>query len=445
MAHGRSETRFPDMPPDAVVYPRSTEEVSQIVKICARYKVPVIGWGTGTSIEGSSLAPCGGISIDFSLMSEVLHINAEDMDVIVQPGLTREALNMALRHTGLFFPVDPGANASLGGMASTRASGTTTVRYGTMREQVLGLEVVMADGRIIRTGSRARKSAAGYDLTHMFIGAEGTLGLITELTLKLHGQPEAIAAATCAFDDMARAVEAAQATIQMGLPIARMEFLDADSVAACNAYGGTEFPLCPHLFVEFHGSEAAVRADLESFGELVADMGGHGFGQAMQAEDRSTLWTLRHNAYYAVLALRPGATALVTDVCVPISRLAEAVEETRADIATTGLPGPILGHVGDGNFHAILLVEPDSAAEMEQARQIGHRMGERALRMGGTVTGEHGVGLGKLDLMEAEHGAAWDVMAQMKQALDPDNILNPGKVVRVPFRNVMTPPAASRN
>ena len=270
VAHGRSETRFRDMPPDAVVYPRNTDEVAAIIRACARHKVPVIGWGTGTSIEGSALAPAGGVSVDFSLMNKVLQIQPEDMCVTVQPGLTREALNAELRHTGLFFPVDPGANASLGGMASTRASGTTTVRYGTMREQVLGLEVVMADGRVIRTGSRARKSAAGYDLTHMFVGAEGTLGLITELTLKLHGQPETIAAAACAFDDMERAVEVVQATIQMGLPVARIEFLDSDSVAACNAYGGSDYPVCPHLFVEFHGSQAAVTADVATFAEIEA-------------------------------------------------------------------------------------------------------------------------------------------------------------------------------
>ena len=433
-AHGQSESHFPPMPPDAVAWPETTEEVSAILRVCSARGVPVIGWGTGTSIEGSSLAPRGGLCVDFSRMNRVLRLNAEDMDVVVQPGLTREALNIHLRDTGLFFPVDPGANASLGGMAGTRASGTTTVRYGTMREQVLALEVVLADGRVIRTGSRARKSASGYDLTHLFVGSEGTLGLITELTLKLHGQPERIAASICAFDRIAPAVEAVQATIQMGLPVARLEFLDTDSVRACNAYAGTTFPERPHLFAEFHGTEAALDEQMRLFAEIVEDMGGEGFDWADRAEDRSALWTLRHNAYYAILASRPGARGLVTDVCVPISQLARAVEETRADIAESGLPGPILGHVGDGNFHAILLVDPTRPEELETAKALARRMGERALRMGGTVTGEHGVGMGKLDLMAGEHGLAWAVMAQVKRALDPGNILNPGKVVKLAER-----------
>jgi len=428
--HGRSETYFPLTPPDAVAYPETTEEVAQIVRICAAEGCPVVGWGAGTSLEGHALATHGGVCVDFIRMNRVLKINPEDMDAVVQPGLTREELNMDLRATGLFFPVDPGANASLGGMAATRASGTTTVRYGTMRDNVLGLQVVLADGRVIRTGTRARKSAAGYDLTGLFVGAEGTLGLITELTLKLHGQPEAISAAICAFDEIGAAVDTVIETIQMGIPMARIEFVDAATAAAFNSYAGAEMPEKPHLLVEFHGSATGVTEQAEAFGEIVNDNGGWGFDWSSRSEERVALWTLRHNAYYACLAARPGATALVTDMCVPISRLAEAVEETRADIAAASIPGPILGHVGDGNFHAILLVAPDNPAELTEAKAISHRMVERALRLGGTVTGEHGIGMGKLDYMSAEHGEAWDVMGQIKHALDPQGIMNPGKMVR---------------
>ncbi|MEX5727029.1 D-lactate dehydrogenase (cytochrome) [Rhodovulum iodosum] len=428
--HGRNEAHFPAMPPDAVAYPDTTEEVSQIVRTCATHGCPVVGWGAGTSLEGHALALRGGLTVDFSRMDRVLAVHHEDMDAVVQPGLTREALNRELRATGLFFPVDPGANASLGGMAATRASGTTAVRYGTMRDNVLGLEVVLADGRVIRTGTRARKSSAGYDLTALFVGAEGTLGLITELTLKLRGQPEAISAGVCAFDAIGPAVETVIATIQMGIPMARIEFVDAATAAAFNAYAGAEMPECPHLMVEFHGSPAGVAEQAETFGALVEEMGGKGFEWSTRAEERTALWTMRHNAYYACLAARPGALGLVTDMCVPISRLAEAVEETRADIARASIPGPILGHVGDGNFHAILLVEPGNAAELDEAKALAHRMVERALRLGGTVTGEHGVGMGKLGYMEAEHGAGWDVMGEVKRALDPAGLMNPGKMVR---------------
>ncbi|ANB34089.1 2-hydroxy-acid oxidase [Rhodovulum sulfidophilum] len=428
--HGRNETYFPFLPPDAVAYPETTDEVAQIVRICAAHGVPLTGWGRGTSLEGHALALQGGVTIDFSRMNRVLKVNSEDMDVVVQPGLTREDLNRELRATGLFFPVDPGANASLGGMASTRASGTTAVRYGTMRDNVLALEVVLPDGRVIRTGTRARKSSAGYDLTGLFVGSEGTLGLITELTLRLHGQPEAISAAVCAFDEIGAAVDTVIQTIQLGIPMARIEFVDAATAAAFNAYASADMPEKPHLMVEFHGSASGVAEQAESFGEVVAENGGEGFKWSSRPEDRNALWTMRHNAYYACLGLRPGATALVTDMCVPISRLAEAVEETRADIAQASIPGPILGHVGDGNFHAILLVEPDNAAELAEAKALAHRMVERALRMGGTVTGEHGIGMGKLDYMEEEHGAAWDVMGQIKRALDPMTLMNPGKMVR---------------
>ena len=429
-AHGQSETHFPAMPPDAVLWPINTHEVSQIMKICNAQGCPVIPYGAGTALEGHTSALHGGVALDMSRMNQLLRVDPGDMDADVQPGLTREELNRELRTTGLFFPVDPGANASLGGMASTRASGTTAVRYGNMRENVLGLEVVLADGRIIETGSRARKSAAGYDLTALFLGAEGTLGVITRLTLRLSGQPEAISAAICRFDRISDAVEAVQQTIQMGLPMARIEFLDADTARAINLFSGAEFPEKPHLLLEFHGSESAVAQDAARFGDIAADFGATGLKTATRTEDRTALWTMRHKAYYACLALRPGATAIVTDICVPISRLAQAVEETRADIATASIPGPILGHVGDGNFHAILLIEPGNAAELAEAKTLAKRMSERALALGGTITGEHGIGMGKLDLMAAEHGRAWDVMGDMKRALDPNGILNPGKLVK---------------
>jgi D-lactate dehydrogenase (cytochrome) len=429
--HGRSETYFTPAPPDAVAYPMSTQEVASIVSICAKHACPVVPWGTGTSLEGHSLAIRGGVTIDFSMMNKVIEVHTEDMCVRVQPGVTREALNIELRETGLFFPIDPGANASLGGMASTRASGTTAVRYGTMRDNVMGLEVVTATGQIMRTGTRARKSSAGYDLTGLFVGAEGTLGLITELTLRLQGQPEAISAAVAAFETMDAAVETVIATRQMGLPMARIEFLDAASAEACNAYAGTTFPNKPHLLVEFHGSELSVEQDVKLFGELAEDSGTLGFEWATKPEDRTALWTMRHNAYYAILASRKGATALVTDLCVPISKLAQAVEKTQADIEQSGIPGPILGHVGDGNFHAVLLIDPESDDELKTAKALSDRMVERALDLGGTATGEHGVGMGKLGYMEREHGHGWQVMGDIKRALDPKNILNPGKVVNL--------------
>jgi D-lactate dehydrogenase (cytochrome) len=430
-AHGQSEAWFPLTPPDAVAYPATTEEVSRIVATCARHHCPVTPWGTGTSLEGHALAVRGGISLDLSRMNRVLAVRAEDMQAVVQPGVTREALNADLRATGLMFPIDPGANASLGGMAATRASGTTAVRYGTMRDNVMALEVVLADGRVIRTGSGARKSSAGYDLTGLFVGSEGTLGIITELTLKLHGQPEAISAAVCAFDDFAAAVDTVIATIQMGIPMARIEFVDETVAAIFNKANGSSLPEKPHLMVEFHGSETSAAEDARRFGEVVAEMGGAHFDWATTAEARGRLWRMRHGAYPACIASRPGAMGLVTDLCVPISRLAEAVRETRADIAGSGLPGPILGHVGDGNFHAILLIERDNADELKTAKALARRMAERAIRLGGTMTGEHGVGMGKKDLMAMEHGDGWEVMARIKRALDPDGILNPGKVVEV--------------
>ncbi|WP_417741441.1 FAD-binding oxidoreductase [Salipiger sp.] len=427
--HGRSESHFPTTPPDAVAYPETTEEVQALVKICAAQDCPVIGWGAGTSLEGHGLAVRGGVVVDFSRMNKVLEIRIGDMDVTVQPGVTREALNEELRATGLFFPVDPGANASLGGMAMTRASGTTTVRYGSMRDNVLGMTVVLADGRVIRTGTRARKSAAGFDLTALMVGSEGTLGLVTELTLRLHGIPEATSAGICAFPDMGSAVTAVMETIQMGIPMARIEFVDAATARAFTAYSGIEMSEAPHLLVEFHGAPESVAQDAERFGEIVADHGASPFQWSSREEERRALWALRHNGYYAILASRKGARAVVTDMCVPISQLATAVEETQADIAQSGVPGPILGHVGDGNFHAILLIDPDKPEELEEAKRLSHRMAERALALGGTCTGEHGVGLGKMAYMAAEHGDGWQVMGEIKRALDPKGIMNPGKLV----------------
>ena len=432
-AHGHSESYFPDMPPDAVAYPETTDEVRRLVQICAHHAVPVIGWGAGTSLEGHGLAVKGGVVVDFSRMNKVLDIRPADMDVTVQPGVTREALNEELRATGLFFPVDPGANASIGGMAMTRASGTTTVRYGTMRDNVIGLQAVLADGRVIHTGSRARKSAAGYDLTALFVGSEGTLGLVTELTLRLHGIPEATSAGICSFPDMGAAVNAVIETIQMGIPVARIEFACAETARAFNAYAGTDMAAAPYLMVEFHGSPESVAQDATRFAEIVADHDGAPFRWSTREEERRALWAMRHNGYYAILASRPGARAVVTDICVPISRLAEAIEACRADLARAGVHGPILGHVGDGNFHAVLMFDPADAEEKARVLAASNRLVELALSLGGTSTGEHGIGVGKLGYMNREHGAAWAMMGTIKRALDPDDILNPGKLV--PPRN----------
>ena len=427
--HGQNETWFPVTLPDAVVWPETTAEVSEILKICHAHGVPVTPWGAASSLEGHALAVKGGISLDTGRMNKLLETRPEDMLVVVQPGLTREELNTDLRATGLFFPVDPGANASLGGMAATRASGTTTVRYGSMRDNVAALEVVLADGTVIRTGSRAAKSSAGYDLTALMLGSEGTLGVITELTLRLHGQPEAVSSAVCAFDSLEAAVETVQMTIQMGIPMARIEFVDEQVARVFNAANGTTLPEKPHLMVEFHGSEASAKEDAERFGAVVEDMGGADFAWSTSTEERNRLWKMRHGAYPACLAARPGCMGLVTDICVPISRLAEAVAETRDDIAKAGLMGPILGHVGDGNFHAILLLDREDADELARAKEVASKMAKRALAMGGTITGEHGVGMGKRGYMEAEHGAGWQVMGAIKAALDPKGILNPGKIV----------------
>ena len=431
--HAQSESFHRAPPPDAVVYPETVEEVSQILAACSQAGVPIVPWGAGTSLEGHALAYRGGVTVDLTRMDKVLEVRSEDMQVDVQPGVLREALNTELRATGLFFPVDPGANASLGGMASTRASGTTAVRYGTMRDNVLALQVVLADGRIITTGTRAAKSSAGYDLTGLFVGAEGTLGIITRLTLKLHGQPEDVASAVCAFDTLDEAVECVSATIQSGIPMARIEFVDAVSARAFNLHSGTTLPELPHLMVEFHGSTVGVREDAERFGEIATEFGAKGFDWATTAEDRTKLWRMRHGAYHANVALRPGASGVVTDVCVPISELPAAVHAAAEEIAAEGMLGPIVGHVGDGNFHALLLVDPANEAEVAVAKRLATRMAERALKVGGTITGEHGIGVGKRALMEAEHGDAWQVMGAIKTALDPQNIMNPGKLV--PDRN----------
>ncbi|MEM8742260.1 MAG: FAD-linked oxidase C-terminal domain-containing protein [Pseudomonadota bacterium] len=429
--HGRDEGAEDPASPDAVAFPDSTEEVSALVAICAEEGCPVIPWGVGSSLEGHAIPYRGGLTIDTSRMNKVLEVHDGDLDVVIQPGVTREALNEDLRATGLFFPIDPGANATLGGMAATRASGTTAVRYGTMRENVLALEVVLADGRVIRTGTRARKSSTGYDLTRLFVGSEGTLGIITELTLRLHGQPEAVSAAICSFPDIGKAVEAVMATIQMGIPMARIEFIDELSIRGFNLISDRNMPEIPHLFLEFHGTEAAVAEQAQTVGEIAAEFGGGDFQWATKPEDRTALWKMRHNALYAARAMHPGARILTTDVCVPISRLAEAVTETRADVDESGIVGPMLGHVGDGNFHCAMLIDPDKPQDLETAKALAHRMNRRALRLGGTVSGEHGIGRGKMKYMQEEHGDGWSVMGDIKRALDPQGILNPGKLVQV--------------
>jgi D-lactate dehydrogenase (cytochrome) len=428
--HSSTLTWLESQPPDAVVFPRTTEETADVVRICAAHGVPIVPFGVGSSFEGHVNAPFGGVSVSTARMTDIVAVHAEDLDATAQPGVTRTALNAHLRDVGLFFPIDPGADASLGGMAATRASGTNAVRYGTMRDAVLGLTVVLASGEIVRTGGRARKSSAGYDLTRLIVGSEGTLGVITELTLRLHGRPEAVAGGVCVFPSVKAACDAAIATIQSGLPVARIELLDAAQIAACNAYSKLALAEAPTLFVEFHGSDAAVREQALAFGGIAEELGGGPFDWATRAEDRTRLWTARHDAMWAAAALRPGARPVPTDVCVPISRLAECVEETLADIAASGLQAPIVGHVGDGNFHCLPLVRTDDPAEMAACRRFIERLVERALRLGGTSTGEHGVGQAKMGYLEAEHGAAAiEAMRAIKRALDPKNIMNPGKIV----------------
>jgi D-lactate dehydrogenase (cytochrome) len=429
--HGRDESYHAPYAPDAVAFAQSTEEVAAIVSLCADHKTPVIAFGTGTSLEGHVAALKGGICIDLSQMNRILRVTAEDLDATVEAGVTRKQLNEYLRDTGLFFPIDPGADASLGGMAATRASGTNAVRYGTMRENVLSLTVVLADGRVIRTARRARKSAAGYDLTRLFVGSEGTLGIITELTLRLYGIPEAISAAVCAFPTIESAVYTVILTIQSGVPVARIELLDEAQIAAINKYSKLDHKVAPTLFFEFHGTQAGVVEQAETVKAIAAEQGGGDFRWATTAEERSKLWQARHDAYYAALALRPGSKGWATDVCVPISRLAECIRETKRDLAQSPVPYALVGHVGDGNFHLVFMIDPNRPEEIAEASRLNDRMVARALAMDGTSTGEHGVGYGKMDFLVAEHGEAVSVMRAIKIALDPNCILNPGKILRI--------------
>lgn len=428
--HGRDESPFPPMLPDAVVFAQTTEEVSWLAKQCNDHAIPLIPYGAGSSLEGHLLAIQGGISLDLSGMNQILAVHAEDFTATVQAGVTREQLNDDLRETGLFFPIDPGANASLGGMAATRASGTNAVRYATMRENVVALTVVMADGRIINTASRARKSSAGYDLTRVFVGSEGTLGIITEVTVRLYPQPEAISAAICNFPTIDNAVQSVIEIIQMGIPVARVEFMDTNAVKATNAYSNLSLKETPLLLFEFHGSESSVQENAQTVQEITQDNGGMDFEWAHRPEDRSRLWTARHNAYFAGLQLRPGCRSNTTDVCVPISRLADCVSQTAADLDTASFPYTIVGHVGDGNFHVLMLLDPNNPAEWSESETLNRNLVLRAIEMDGTCTGEHGVGLHKMEFMQAEYGQdTLDVMLSIKKALDPNNILNPGKII----------------
>lgn len=427
--HGRDESVFDIDPPDVVVFAESTEDVVFVVSLAARHKVPVIPYGAGSSLEGHLLALEGGVSLDVSRMNQILNINAEDLTVTVQPGVTREQLNEALRHDGLFFPIDPGANASIGGMTATRASGTNAVRYGSMRENVLKLSVVSASGDIIHTGTRAKKSSAGYDMTRLFVGSEGTLGVITEITLRLYPLPEAISAAVCSFPSIEAAVRTTIAAIQMGIPLSRCEFMDVNAVTAVNRAEHLDLQLSPLLLMEFAGSPSAVREQAQTMAEIAEEHGGQHFNWAEQPEDRSRLWKARHRAYLSGLKLRPGCRAITTDVCVPISRLADCVLETIAEANASGIPYFVVGHVGDGNFHMCYLLDPNNPQELKIGEQLNHHVVQRAIRMEGTCSGEHGVGLHKQAFLIEETGAsAVAMMRSIKHALDPDNIMNPGKV-----------------
>jgi len=427
--HGKDVSYHEAHLPDAVVFAESAGEVQQIVRVCARHKTPIIPFGTGTSLEGHISAPNGGISLDVSRMNKVLKVNEADLDVIVQPGVTRKQLNEYIRDTGLFFPIDPGADASLGGMTSTRASGTNAVRYGTMRENVLALQVVTADGRLMRLGRRSRKSSAGYDLVKLFIGSEGTLGVITEITLRLYGIPESMASATCAFDSLEGAVNTVIQTIQSGVPVARIELMDDRQVASVNAYSKLDLPVKNLLLLEFHGTEAGTKEQAEMVQAIAAENGGGHFAWTGQAEERSKMWQARHDAAWANKASRPGWGMWATDVCVPISRLAECILETKKDIDAKRLYAPIVGHVGDGNFHLTVMIDPDDPKSLDEANALNDRMVARALALGGTCTGEHGVGMGKIKFLYEEHGEAMSLMRAIKRALDPDNIMNPGKII----------------
>jgi D-lactate dehydrogenase (cytochrome) len=428
--HSHGEGMADSALPDVVVFPHTNDEVAAIVRLCHLARVPVIAFGVGTSLEGHVAALYGGVCMDLSQMNRVLEVNAQDLDCRVQAGVTREQVNAELKGTGLFFPIDPGANATIGGMAATRASGTNAVRYGTMRENVLGLTVVAADGRIVKTGGRTRKSSAGYDLTRLFVGAEGTLGVITEIQLRLYGVPEAIAAAVCQFPDLESAVNTVITAMQTGIPVARIELLDDVQMDACIRYSKLEgFAAKPTLFFEFHGSPAGVREQTEAMQAISDEFGGSAYQWATQAEDRTRLWKARHAAYYAALALQPGAMGFATDACVPISRLADCIMETKADIEKSGLVAPIVGHVGDGNFHLVVLFDPNDPGQRERAEGLAKAVSLRAIAMGGTCTGEHGIGWHKLDVLAQEHGEAVDLMRAVKRALDPFNIMNPGKTV----------------
>ena len=430
--HGRDEAYSTPALPDAVAFPKSTDEVSAIMKICSAHKVPVVPFGIGTSLEGHVIPIRGGISMDTSQMNKVMEIHESDLDAVVQPGVTRTQLNDKLRATGLMFTVDPGADATLGGMASTRASGTNTVRYGTMRENVLALEVVLPDGRVIHTGSRARKSSAGYDLTHLFVGSEGTLGIITELTVRLFGRPDTELSATCAFETIDDAVNTVIMAIQMGIPMARIELLDEVQMKGMNIFNpNLNLPEKLHLFLEFHGSEAGVKEQVDMFQSVAEEFGVSGFDWATKLEDRERLWQARHNAYYAGKSLRKGCEGVVTDCCVPISALADCIARTKEMIAESGMIAPIVGHVGDGNYHLLILIDPENTDEIARAKQLASDVNRTALSFGGTVTGEHGVGTGKMKYMAEEHGEAYLLMAQLKRSIDPLNIMNPGKLVSV--------------
>ncbi|MEP4293479.1 MAG: FAD-linked oxidase C-terminal domain-containing protein [Rhizobiaceae bacterium] len=429
--HAHTMTYIPAQLPDAVVFPHSTQEVQEVVRICAEHRVPIIPFGTGTSLEGAVNAPAGGISVDMMQMNKILSVNAEDLDVTLQPGVTRNELNTHLRDQGLFFPIDPGADASFGGMASTRASGTNAVRYGTMRDNVINLTAVMPDGKVVKTGGRARKSSAGYDLTRLLVGSEGTLGIITELTLRLQGIPENISSGVCQFPTVEDACNTTIAAMQVGLPLARIELLDAVMVDAINKYSGLSYELEPTLFLEFHGTDAGVAEQLQMFKDIASDFGGSDIQWVNTVEERNKLWKARHDAYFGMLAYRPGSEGVATDACVPISRLAECISETMADVEELDLVVPIVGHVGDGNFHATPLIMMDDADELARAEELIERLNLRTIAMDGTCTGEHGIGQGKRRFLQLEHGSGAEVMAAIKRSIDPDNIMNPGKVVRL--------------
>ena len=426
--HSHTTTQIKSQIPDAVIFARETADVAAVVAVCQEHQCPIIPFGVGSSLEGHVNAPLGGVSIDMNAMNRVLSVHEPDLDAVVQPGITREALNNYLRDTGLFFPIDPGANASLGGMAATRASGTNAVRYGTMKDNILALEAVMADGRVIRTGTRAKKTSAGYDLTRLLIGSEGTLGLITELTVKLQGIPEAIAGGICSFPSVEAACNTVITTIQYGIPVARIELLDAVQVRACNHYSGLELPEETLLLLEFHGTKHGVGEQSEMFGEIATDYTPHEFKWTTDQEERTKLWKARHDAFWAAMALVPGGIAMSTDVCVPISRLAECVEDTRRDIEETGIIAPIVGHVGDGNFHTLPIALPEDVDAWTRIKAFVERLSERAIAMDGTCTGEHGIGQGKMKYLRQEMGPAVDMMLAVKKALDPNDILNPGKL-----------------